>query len=167
MTKTELDADVASTNGESDALALDSKPTVIARDDTLAGNLNMSGNGQVLGSFSGDIECQGELLIGPDAHVLADIRGSRVTVAGYVRGNVVAVSRLKIMSSGRLEGDATVGALVVQEGGVHHGTIRVHPEGIPEAEAPTEDTSPRIPLTPAKPMPNPMAKVRKFWGEFF
>jgi hypothetical protein len=57
-----------------------------------------------------------------------------VTIAGFVRGNIVATSRLKITSTGRLEGDAKVGALVVQEGGVHHGVIRVHPEGVPERE---------------------------------
>src|SRR2546430_16449689 len=78
------------------------------------------------------IESDGDPLIGPEAHVEADIRGARITLAGLVRGNVIATSRLKITSSGRLEGDATVGALIVQEGGVHYGVIRVHPEGVPE-----------------------------------
>src|SRR5256886_15656263 len=122
-------AGATSTNGGPDPLGLDPKATVIARDDSLSGKLELRGYGQVLGSFSGQIESDGDLLIGPEAHVEADIRGARITVAGLVRGNVIATNRLKITNSGRLEGDATVGALVVQEGGVHYGGIRFHPEG--------------------------------------
>jgi cytoskeletal protein CcmA (bactofilin family) len=168
MPNTELDVERASTNGDADHLSIEPKETVIARDDSLTGKLSMGGNGQVLGNFSGQIECEGELLIGPDAHVEADVRSTRVTVAGYVRGNVVALSRLKITSTGRLEGDARVGALIVQEGGVHHGVIRVHPEGVPESiPAPPPERQDRVPAAPPRTMPSTVGKVRKFWGEFF
>ena len=161
-------AGATSTNGGPDPLGLDPKATVIARDDSLSGKLELRGYGQVLGSFSGEIESDGDLLIGPEAHVEADIRGARITVAGLVRGKVIATNRLKITSSGRLEGDAMVGALIVQEGGVHYGVIRVHPEGVP-------DTHPeRLPQVQAqstvvtlRTVPNPVGRVRKFWGEFF
>src|SRR5438105_13113443 len=156
------------TNGGPDPLGLDPKATVLARDDSLSGKLALKGTGQVLGNFSGQIEADGDLLIGPEAHVEADIRGARITVAGLVRGNVIASNRLRITSTGRLEGDATVGALVVQEGGVHYGVIRVHPEGIPDtppermAPVPAQST-----VVTLKTYPNPVGKVRKFWGEFF
>ena len=168
MPTTELHTEVASTNGDGERLGGEPKETVIARDDSLTGRLQMGGDGQVLGTFSGEIECDGELLVGPDAHVEADIRSTRVTIAGYVRGNLVATSRLKIMSSGRLEGDARVGALVVQEGGVHHGVIRVHPEGIPESP-PTAAPEPpaHMPAGHLRTVPSTVGKVRKFWGEFF
>jgi hypothetical protein len=86
-----------------------------------------------------------------------------------VKGNVVAANRLKITNTGRLEGDARVGALVVLEGGVHHGAIRVHPEGVPEAkDAAIIDTMGRpAPVVALKTVPNPVGRVRKFWGEFF
>ena len=158
----------ASTNGGTEPLSHEAKSTVIARDDELTGKLVLKGPGQVLGKFTGHIDCDSDLLVGPDAHVEADIRGSRITISGLVRGNVVASNRLKITSTGRLEGDATVGALVVQEGGVHYGVIRVHPEGIPDkpfermAAVPAQST-----VVTLRSMPNPVGKVRKFWGEFF
>lgn len=144
--------------------------TVLAKDDALSGRLQIRGSGIVQGTFSGRIDCDGDLVIGPDAHVEADIHGSRVTIAGFVRGNVVAVSRLKLMSTGRLEGDARVGALVVQEGGVHHGVIRVHPEGVPEggdsviASAPPAAGRGQAGFNN---LSNPVGRVRKLWGEFF
>jgi cytoskeletal protein CcmA (bactofilin family) len=155
-----------STNGE--PVALEQKATILAHEDEVSGKLVLRGPGQVLGKFSGQIECDGDLLVGPEADVEADIRGSRITISGVVRGNVIASNRLKITSSGRLEGDATVGALVVQEGGVHYGVIRVHPEGIPDippermAQVPARST-----VVTLKAVPNPVGKVRKFWGEFF
>src|SRR5437899_11126593 len=155
-------------NGGPDPLGLDPKATVLAREDSLSGKLALKGTGQVLGNFSGQIESDGDRLIGPEAHVEADIRGARITLAGLVRGNVIARGRLKITSTGRLEGDATVGALVVQEGGVHYGVIRVHPEGIPDtlpekmAQVPARST-----VVTLKAMPNPVGRVRQLWGEFF
>ncbi|HEY1420340.1 MAG TPA: polymer-forming cytoskeletal protein [Candidatus Dormibacteraeota bacterium] len=168
MTDMAVESGLIHTNGGSETLALEPKATVLAREDSLSGRLQVKGGGQVLGNFSGHIECDGDLLIGPDAHVEADIHSARVTVAGFVRGNVVAETRLKIMSTGRLEGDARVGALVVHEGGVHHGVIRVHPEGVPESVAPaSSDLASRPSVVALKSAPDPVGKVRKLWGEFF
>lgn len=157
------------TNGDREpSLAGEAKATVLARDDAVSGRLQIKGSGQVLGSFSGQIECDGDLFIGPDAHVEADVKSARVTIAGFVKGNIVAVNRLKITNTGRLEGDARVGALVVLEGGVHHGVIRVHPEGVPEAKDTAVIENPRpAPVVTLKAAPNPVGRVRKFWGEFF
>jgi len=97
--------------------------------------------------------------------VTATIRGNDVTIAGLVRGNITALGKLRIAPSGRLEGDARVGALVVQEGGVHHGIIRVHPEGIPEDDAAAADPAAVVP--PEAAVQTPVDRVKKFWGEFF
>jgi cytoskeletal protein CcmA (bactofilin family) len=159
---------VSGSNGGPDPHGVEQQTTVLGRDDVLSGRLQLKGGGQVLGNFSGQIECDGDLLIGPEAHVEADIRTVRVTIAGFLRGDVVAVSRLKITNTGRLEGDAKVGALVVQEGGVHHGVIRVHPEGVPDREEEViVDSTARPAIVAIKSLPNPVGRVRKFWGEFF
>jgi cytoskeletal protein CcmA (bactofilin family) len=159
---------VSGSNGGPDPYGVEPKSTVLGPDDALSGRLQLRGGGRLLGNFSGQVECDGDLLIGPEAHVEADIRSVRVTIAGFVRGNVVAASRLKITNTGRLEGDAKVGALVVEEGGVHHGVIRVHPEGVPDREDEiVVDSAARSTTAAIKSLPNPVGRVRKFWGEFF
>ena len=171
MVETSVQAlEAPATNGDREASpTAEANSTVLARDDTFSGRLQVKGSGQILGHFSGQVECDGDLFIGPDAHVEADIQGARVTISGLVRGNIVAISRLKITNTGRLEGDARVGALVVLEGGVHHGVIRVHPEGIPEAkDTAIIQSAPRpAAVVTLKTLPNPVGRVRKFWGEFF
>ena len=171
MTDTSVEPlEAPATNGGREAsISAEPKSTVLAREDTVSGRLEIKGSGQILGNFSGQIDCEGDLYIGPEAHVEADVRSARVTISGFVKGNVVAANRLKITNTGRLEGDARVGALVVLEGGVHHGVIGVHPEGVPEAkDAAIIDTLGRpAPAVAFKTVPNPVGRVRKFWGEFF
>jgi len=158
---------ISGSNGGPDPY-VEQKSTILGRDDALSGRLQLKSGGQILGNFTGEVECDGDLLIGSEAHVEANIRTVKVTIAGFVRGNVVAASRLKITSTGRLEGDAKVGALVVQEGGVHHGVIRVHPEGVPERDDKiVVDAAARPAAVVIKSVPNPVGRVRKMWGEFF
>jgi hypothetical protein len=87
-TETSLETLGASaTNGGREAsIGAEPKATVLAHDDVLSGRLQINGSGQILGRFSGQVECDGDLFIGPEAHVEADIKSSKVTVAGLVRG---------------------------------------------------------------------------------
>jgi cytoskeletal protein CcmA (bactofilin family) len=143
----------------------DADPSILARGDYASGRWVINGDGDVLGEFAGEIECAGTLVIGKGAQVTATIRGNDVTIAGLVRGNIVALGKLRIASSGRLEGDARVLALVVQEGGVHHGVIRVHPEGVPEDDSEAAETVSTV--SPDASGQTRVDRVKKFWGEFF
>ena len=168
MPETELSKPFVGTNGTPPEAAV----TVLSEADSLQGRLELRGDGQLMGTFAGEVHCDGELMIGRDARLQANIQALNVTVAGFVRGNIVATGRLKITSSGRLEGDAKVGALVVAEGGVHHGVIRVHPEGLPaEEEVAKVDGAAPAPVAAAEPAAPRISasvdRVKKFWGEFF
>ena len=146
------------------AVAAAGDGSTLAMSDSCSGRWVIAGDGHVLGTFSGEIECAGQLLIGRSAELNADIRGGEVVVAGTVRGNIVARSRLRITPTGRLEGDAHAGALIVEEGGVHHGVIRVHPEGVPESVEPGPSAAAR---QDAAPTATPVDRVKRFWGQFF
>jgi cytoskeletal protein CcmA (bactofilin family) len=145
--------------------------TVISEGDVLVGRLAMTGNGQVLGSFDGDVICPGELLVGSEARVRADIEAHDLVIAGHVHGNVVVRGRLKITTTGRLEGDAHVGSLIVQEGGVHFGLLRVYPDGLPErpqeAVAELAVVARRPVGSRTRPLAASVDRVKKMWGEIF
>lgn len=146
--------------------------TVISEGDVLVGRLAMTGNGQVNGTFDGDLSCPGELLVGSEARIRADIEAHDLVLAGHVHGNVVIRGRLKITSTGRLEGDAHVGSLVVQEGGVHFGLLRVYPDGLPE-RPPESVTELAVVTRPApasqrnRSLASSVDRVKKMWGEIF
>ena len=158
--------------------------TVLSEGDAFAGRLEMKGDGHVMGSFEGEIQCGGELLIGPDARVGANIEAINVTISGRVAGNLVARGRLKITATGELRGDADVTTLVVQEGGVHYGSLRVHPEGVPEpaadagheqgaeaaaaaADSSAEAVAQRGAGLAGRPITQSVHRVKRLWGELF
>src|SRR5258708_40315574 len=85
----------ATNGGRGASVGAEPKATVLAHDDVLTGRLQIKGSGQILGRFTGQVDCDGDLFIGPEGHVEADIQISKVTVARLVHGNVVATSRLK------------------------------------------------------------------------
>jgi cytoskeletal protein CcmA (bactofilin family) len=157
--------------------------TLLSEGDAFEGRLEMRGDGHLMGSFRGEVECAGELLVGPDARVEANVRALHVTISGVVVGNLVARGRLKITATGQLRGDAEVASLVVQEGGVHFGGLRVHPEGVPDAAAgegegseaeaaAAPDSRGRSLSQPgsasfARPLTGPVDRVKRLWGELF
>src|SRR5205807_6558670 len=139
--------------------------TVLSEGDALVGQLLISGDGHLMGSFEGQVDCAGALLIGKDARVRADVRAESVLVAGLIKGTVVAKERLELTSTGRLEGDARASSLIVQEGGVHFGRLEVYPGGIPELP-PKPPPAPR-PATVKRAMRSSVLRVKKVWGELF
>jgi cytoskeletal protein CcmA (bactofilin family) len=85
------------------------------------GRLTSDGNIRVDGVFEGTIETAGNVIIGEQARVLANIVANGVQVWGSVKGNVTAAGRLEILSTGRVWGDIKVAALLIDEGGILRG----------------------------------------------
>ena len=145
--------------------------TVISEGDVLVGRLEMTGNGQVMGTVDGHVTCPGELLVGSEARVRADLEARDLVIAGRVQGNVVVRGRLKITTTGRLEGDAHVGSLIVQEGGVHFGLLHVYPDGLPERPQEAVAELAVVARKPVGSRTRPLAasvdRMKKMWGEIF
>lgn len=139
--------------------------TILSEADALVGQLMISGDGQLMGSFDGQVDCAGELLIGKDARIRADVRAQGVILSGRLKGTVVVKGRFEITPTGRLEGDAHVSSLIVQEGGVHVGHTEVYPGGVPESRQ-TSVVQPRPGVTKKNPG-GPVERFKKVWGELF
>ncbi len=78
-TETSLETLGASaTNGGREAsIGAEPKATVLAHDDVLSGRLQIKGSGQILGRFSGQVDCDGDLFIGPPSRRRTRSQGHR------------------------------------------------------------------------------------------
>jgi cytoskeletal protein CcmA (bactofilin family) len=110
------------------------------------GSLSGSGGVRIEGSFEGEIDVRGLLVVGEAGRVTCeDLRANVVIVAGAVRGDITA-EKVEIRATGRVWGNVVTAAFATEEGAFLRGQIRmeehvdVHPapaqaETAPEAES--------------------------------
>lgn len=82
-------------------------------------------NLKINGKFEGMLDTKGTLTIGDKAFLNANICGEDITVAGVVNGNVKAHVILRLESTAKLNGDVDTPRILVKEGAVINGAIRM------------------------------------------
>jgi len=115
--------------------------SLLGEGTVFTGDLVLEGGARIDGTVAGRITSQSLLVVGPSGDVEAqELRATRVTVCGTVRGKLIIRERLEIQPGGRVHGHVVMQkeGLVVAPGGIFEGTIEYTPEGEPEAEASRE-----------------------------
>jgi cytoskeletal protein CcmA (bactofilin family) len=98
------------------------------------GTLNGAAGVRIEGSFDGDINIKGAVVIADGAKVTADIRASAVSVGGNVKGNITA-GKVEILSTGRVWGDLTTTAFASEEGAFLRGAVKME-DDLPDPTPP-------------------------------
>ncbi|MFH2038030.1 MAG: polymer-forming cytoskeletal protein [Chloroflexota bacterium] len=89
------------------------------------GSLTGSGGVRIEGSFEGQIELSGMLMVGETGRVTCpDLRAATVIVAGSIRGNITA-QKVEIRSTGRIWGNVVTISFATEEGAFLRGQIRM------------------------------------------
>jgi len=84
------------------------------------------------GEAQGEIECQGTLVLSPQARVRASITAHNVVINGDYEGDVDSGGRFEIGSTGRVKGEIKTQVLVIKEGAFFEGSVamtRKAPDG--------------------------------------
>lgn len=96
--------------------------TLIGKAVVVEGRLESSGDVQINGQFTGEIKIEGDLIIGEQAKVKAEIEATNAYVAGEVEGTIEAKEKLEILETGRVTGNVTSQALSIEPGGILKGS---------------------------------------------
>ncbi len=108
------------------------------------GNLRGAGGIRIEGTFEGEIQIRGMVVVGETGRVTCmNLRANTVVIAGTVRGNITA-ERLEIRSTGRVWGDVSVVGFSTEEGAFLRGQVRMEEKVIIEPSIPG---SPNIPYS--------------------
>jgi cytoskeletal protein CcmA (bactofilin family) len=99
--------------------------TLIGANTVFEGSIQSDRSVCVEGSIRGRIEAQGEVVVGRQGRVEADIYADSVVVGGQIIGNINARSRLEITSTGRVTGDIEATTITVVEGGLVDGSFKM------------------------------------------
>ena len=126
--------------------------TVLGPSSEMKGSLRCEANVRLDGSFSGELQIGGNLLVGETARIAADIHARNVSVAGAVRGNIHG-RKVQLLRTSRVWGDIEATALTTEEGAFIDGRITmVSHEAAREAAA--FDAPPAIEAEAAEPTEN-------------
>lgn len=82
-------------------------------------------NLRINGKFEGNLETKGNLTIGPGAQVVADIIGEDITIAGRVKGKIIARKILTLVSGAVVEGEIFPARLNIEDGALLEGTCKM------------------------------------------
>lgn len=105
--------------------------TVVGKDTIITGTLQGAGPVRIDGRVQGEVDVDGEVIIGEGAIIEAVVKGKNVQVAGHLTGNVVARGRLEILVTGLVVGDVDVQSLKVADGAVFRGSCIMQQPEIP------------------------------------
>ena len=98
----------------------------IGRGIEVKGDILFADRLQVDGKTNGKLQSDsGTLIVGESGQVEAQIDVGVCVIHGSVHGNLVARSKLEIRRTGRVHGDVITPVLLVEEGAVFNGAIRM------------------------------------------
>ena len=107
--------------------------SVIASGMKIVGDIESTGVVKIEGIVEGAIRGARQLLLGRQGTVHGDIRAHEVVIGGVVVGTIVADERVEIQGTSSVQGDIYTKSIVVLEGGVINGTVRMGDSAVRDA----------------------------------
>ncbi|GAB6099651.1 polymer-forming cytoskeletal protein [Halanaerocella petrolearia] len=96
--------------------------TVISQGTVMEGEIRVAESIRIDGRLNGKLIVEGDVFVGQEGKLTADIKAQNVMIAGFVEGNVKVKDKLEIVSTGKLAGDISMSNLVIHDGGVFEGS---------------------------------------------
>lgn len=103
------------------------KPKILDIDADMQGKLVFKDAVElkISGNFEGNLDTKGNLIIGENAVVNAEIKGENIFVSGKVVGDIRATSKLSVLKNARIIGDINTPVLMVEEGACFQGNCHM------------------------------------------
>ncbi len=110
---------------------------ILSSDVEIKGTIKFSNDLIVDGKIEGNINSDGALTVGKNAHIKAEIKTRSVIIHGKVHGNIEVTENVELRSSAELVGDIKAASLSIESGAIFLGKSAV---GTPSVK-PQETTS--------------------------
>ena len=99
--------------------------SIIGEGTTLRGEFQLDGLLRIDGVFFGKVVTKGKVLVGKNGRAECDIFAGTVVIGGKVTGEVIAMEKITLLSTGELIGTIKTPRLVIEEGVVFDGTCEI------------------------------------------
>lgn len=95
--------------------------TILGKGSSFEGKLTFEGTVRIDGTFKGEIQTDGTLIVGETADVHANILAATVVVKGKIEGDVTAKESLSIQAPARVTGNLSTPNLMIEKGSFFQG----------------------------------------------
>ncbi|MFA7662428.1 MAG: polymer-forming cytoskeletal protein [Patescibacteria group bacterium] len=95
--------------------------TIIGPSVNVKGNFTSQGNLKIEGSLNGTIDTMGDVRIGTDAKIKANINAREIHISGTVDGIIKATEKITLTSTAKVTGDIETKNLAIEDGAFFSG----------------------------------------------
>lgn len=118
--------------------------TVFGREAYFQGTLTAKGSLKIDGRIDGSIVDAKMVTVGKTGKIKGDISCETCSVSGEVKGNILALAAIEVMSGARVEGDLRAPRIVLEEGAFFNGNCSMEPPAKEQHSArPQQQEQPR------------------------
>lgn len=129
--------------------------SIIGAGMTVLGDVETSGVVKVEGAVNGQVKANAQVLVAKGGHIDGDVETGEAVIAGIVHGSIRAAQRVEIQAGAVVQGDITTRRILVAEGAVLNGAVRMGDADQAEVAAPNRPAA-----QPTLPRPSgPLAPV--------
>ena len=97
--------------------------TIIGKGSSITGNLRINGFVRLDGDIDGNLETDGNIIIGDSARIKGDVKAKAVIVGGIIKGNVKAAESVKVLAEAAVIGDIISRKVQVEDKATFHGHL--------------------------------------------
>lgn len=99
--------------------------TIIGKETFFSGNINGKGVIRIDGEIEGAVQNKGDVIIGENGKVAAELSARNITVAGRYEGTLEAEGKLELKKTATAIGAFKANVLVIEEGAVISGSMEM------------------------------------------
>ena len=110
--------------------------SIVAKDLTIAGDLQAEGVIRIEGRVVGNVHAGDQLLLSEGGIIEGDVVAREAVIGGRVHGCITCEERVELQTSALVHGDIVTRRLLIQEGGRVNGTMKM--DGV-EAQRPASE----------------------------
>jgi cytoskeletal protein CcmA (bactofilin family) len=99
--------------------------TIIGKGTKIEGTMDVTQSLRIDGSFKGSLNTSDTLIVGSTGELIeVMLKVKNAIIGGVVKGTVIALNKVTLESTSRLEGDLTAKLLIIEEGALFTGNCR-------------------------------------------
>ena len=95
--------------------------SILGNGSAICGNIKVNGFVRIDGDIDGNLETEGNIIIGENARIRGNVKGKSVIIGGIVLGNINAIESIKLLSDSAVIGDISSHKVQIEDTAIFQG----------------------------------------------